>query len=294
MRNNPFTEDPDRAAIWEMLVARDFRAFCSADWSMVEDDFVAEGFMGLDGGKVPDPDVWTVSFPNLETYKEEWLRQAALFQESTWQGPDPVLQYHDLTDMSQIEIKGDAAIAHKKFDGTMTSIEGNTVDVNWQTLYQCRKVAGQWKIAGFIGYLPYPLGTQVKPNQAQAAKQVPAGAKQHSTAGPYSPVLEVDGSKLVVISGQAALDMEGRVVGDNIEEQTQVTLENCQKQLATAGCSFNDVFKVNVFLKDLADWPRFNEVYKSYFPDPKPVRTAVQTPLLMTFLVEIELWAVKS
>lgn len=293
MRNNPFSDDVDRAAIWEMLVARDFRAFCSADWSMVEDDFVEEGFMGLDGGKVPDPDAWTVSFPNLELYKEEWLRQAALFQESTWLGPDPVYQYHDLTDMTQIEIKGDAAVAHKKFDGKMTSVEGNTVDVNWQTLYQCRKVSGQWKIAGFIGYLPYPLGTQAKPNHAHTAKRIPAGAKQHSTAGPYSPVLEIDGSKLVVISGQAALDMEGQVVGDGIEEQTRVTLENCQKQLGTAGCTMKDVFKVNVFLKDLADWPRFNEVYMTYFPDPKPVRTAVQTPLLMTFLVEIELWAVK-
>ena len=88
--------------------------------------------------------------------------------------------------------------------------------------------------------------------------------------------------------------MDGNVIGTSIEEQTHATLQNCLRQLVTAGCTFKDVFKVNVFLKDLADWPKFNEVYKTYFPDPKPVRTAVQTPLLMTFLVEIELWATKA
>ena len=57
---------------------------------------------------------------------------------------------------------------------------------------------------------------------------------------------------------------------------------------------FGDVFKVNVYLKDLEDWPRFNEVYKQYFPQPLPVRTAVGSGLLLTLLVEIEMWATKS
>ncbi len=293
MRTNPFV-DPDRAQIWEMLVDRDIRAFCAADWSMVADDFIVDGFMGLDGSKVPDPDQWTVNFPDLATYKKEWMRQADLFQTATWIGGDPVDQYLDLTSMTQIDIKGNAAVAHKKFDGTMTRTNGTSETFKWQTLYQCRKVNGQWKIAGFIGYLPYPLGSQQGPSQQRARKRVPPGAVQHSTAGPYSPVLEIDGSKMVVISGQAALDLEGNVIGDTIEEQTKATLENCKNQLSVAGCTLADVFKVNVFLKDLADWPRFNAIYQVYFPDPKPVRTAVQTPLLMTFLVEIELWAVKE
>ena len=50
-------------------------------------------------------------------------------------------------------------------------------------------------------------------------KVVPEGAKQHMTAGPYSPVLEVSNfKKLVLISGQAAVDMDGKVIGDTIEE----------------------------------------------------------------------------
>ena len=124
-------------------------------------------------------------------------------------------------------------------------------------------------------------------------KDVPVDAAQHSNAGPYSPVLEVEFDKLVLISGQAPIDMDGTVIGRTIEEQTRFTMENCIKQLAFAQCSLDNVFKVNVYLTDLALWPRFNTVYRSYFEQPLPCRTAVQTGLLYTFLVEIEMWAAK-
>lgn len=124
---------------------------------------------------------------------------------------------------------------------------------------------------------------------------VPKGAKQHKTAGPYSPVLEISGiDKLVVISGQVAVDMEGDTVGLTIEEQTVKMLENAKNQLETAGCTFSDVFKVNVYMKDLADWPRFNAVYREIMSAPYPARTAVQVGLLDSFLVEIEMWAAKT
>ncbi len=124
-------------------------------------------------------------------------------------------------------------------------------------------------------------------------KKVPAGAVQDATAGPYSPVLEVRANTLVVISGQVAVDLEGNVVGETIEEQTRATLENCRLQLATAGCDFNDVFKVSVFLADMQDWSRFNDVYVALMPDPKPVRTTIGCVLYPGFLVEIEMWAAK-
>jgi 2-iminobutanoate/2-iminopropanoate deaminase len=124
-------------------------------------------------------------------------------------------------------------------------------------------------------------------------KSRPAKAKQHKTAGPYSPVLEIDARHLVVISGQVAIDMQGKIVGQTIEEQTEVTLLNCAQQLASADCTLLDVFKVNIYLKDLDHWTRFNSVYKSMFREPLPVRTAVQAVLLPGFLVEIEMWAVK-
>jgi 2-iminobutanoate/2-iminopropanoate deaminase len=124
-------------------------------------------------------------------------------------------------------------------------------------------------------------------------KSRPKNARQHVTAGPYSPVLEVDARHLVVISGQVAVDLEGHVVGESIEDQTLATLRNCAGHLATAGCSLSDVFKVNIYLTDLGHWARFNAVYEGLMPPPLPVRTAVQAVLLPGYLVEIEMWAVK-
>jgi 2-iminobutanoate/2-iminopropanoate deaminase len=126
-----------------------------------------------------------------------------------------------------------------------------------------------------------------------SAKQLPAGSKQHSTAGPYSPVLEVQADRLVVISGQVAIDPEGNVVGDTIEEQTRYTLDNCRRQLESAGCTFADVFKVNAFMSDLAEWERFNAVYAETMPAPWPVRTTIGCKLLPGFRIEIEMWAAK-
>ena len=125
-------------------------------------------------------------------------------------------------------------------------------------------------------------------------KSVPKGVRQHVTAGPYSPVLEVDARHLVVISGQVAVDLEGHVIGEAIEEQALATLRNCAGHLGSAGCSFADVFKVNIYLSNLADWARFNAIYEELMPPPLPVRTAVQAILLPGYLVEIEMWAVKA
>ena len=126
-----------------------------------------------------------------------------------------------------------------------------------------------------------------------AAKRVPAGAVQHSTAGPYSPALEIQADRLVVISGQVAIDLQGNILGNTIEEQTRATLANCRRQLETAGCTFDDVFKVNAYMADLDDWERFNVVYTESFSEPRPVRTTIGAKLLRTFLIELEMWAVK-
>lgn len=124
-------------------------------------------------------------------------------------------------------------------------------------------------------------------------KRVPTGAVQHTTAGPYSPVLEINAECLVVLSGQVAVDLNGNMIGATMEEQAEAALANCERQLASAGCNFADVFKVNVYLADLAEWSRFNAIYEAHMPPPRPVRTAVQAILLDGFRVEIEMWAVK-
>ncbi|MDH3648966.1 MAG: RidA family protein [Saprospiraceae bacterium] len=289
---NPFaTSDPDRKQIWEMLVERDIVAFCAADWAMVEHDFIKENFMGIDARGKHNPDSWALTFPDLQFYQAEWLKQARDFAATEW-SVDAEQAILDATTLRDIEIKGDSALAHKKFDGILRKKNGEQAVLNWQTLYRCRKIDDNWKIVGFTGYMPHPMGGIS--TSMVAGKSVPEGASQHKTAGPYSPVLTISPGQLVVISGQAALNKAGDVVGDTIEEQTQQTLANCQHQLLSAGVDLRDVFKVNVYLTDLDNWPRFNEVYKTYFTEPLPVRTAVQTPLLMTLLVEIEMWAVKK
>jgi 2-iminobutanoate/2-iminopropanoate deaminase len=128
---------------------------------------------------------------------------------------------------------------------------------------------------------------------AASAKRVPAGAVQHKTAGPYSPVLEIHADRLVVISGQVALDLDGNIVGDTIEEQTRQTMANCRRLLESAKCTFDDVFKVNAFMTNLDDWSRFNAVYMELMPEPRPVRTTVGVKLLGKCQIEIEMWAAK-
>jgi 2-iminobutanoate/2-iminopropanoate deaminase len=135
--------------------------------------------------------------------------------------------------------------------------------------------------------------SEQKPEQTNAApvKEVPTGSSQHVTAGPYSPVLRIKASELIVISGQVAVAPDGSLTSENFAQQSEDTLKNCLKQLASAGCSLADVFKVNVYLADLADWGAFNAVYTKLMPDPKPVRTAIGCGLLPGYLVEVEMWA---
>lgn len=288
---NPFNpKDPDRYQVWEMLVRRDIKAFIANDWEQVASDFVEEGFTGVDARFSSNPDSWKLVFSNLASYQKFWLEQAANFTGTDWED-DPLIKLNDATTLRDIDISGDNALVHKKFDGTIRKKNGQVEVLNWQTLYRCRKIDGQWKIAGFTGFLPNPMGNVTV---GMSPVELPEQAVQHVTAGPYSPVLKINPGQLLVISGQAAINKGGEIIGDTIEEQTALTLENCRTQLETGGASLDDAFKVNVYLKDLDHWPRFNEVYKKYFREPLPVRTAVQTGLLSTLLVEIEIWAIKK
>ena len=154
---NPFS-DPDRGAIWEMLVPRDIDAFVNADWTMVEGDFIPTGFTGISGNFQSDPQLYTLAFPSLEAYRSEWLRQAREFvaarEAGTFKG-DPRAGIFNATRLEEIEIDGDAALVRKKFDGRLAKADGSFDRMNWQTLYICRRDGGRWKIAGFVGYLPH-------------------------------------------------------------------------------------------------------------------------------------------
>jgi 2-iminobutanoate/2-iminopropanoate deaminase len=109
---------------------------------------------------------------------------------------------------------------------------------------------------------------------------------------PYSPV--VISGDFVYTAGQVAHDAEGSLVAGGIEEQTRRTLENVRTCLEAAGCTLDDVMKVNAFLADLSDFDGYNRVYGEFFAEPYPARTSVQVGLPAGMLVEIEAVARRS
>ena len=107
--------------------------------------------------------------------------------------------------------------------------------------------------------------------------------------GPYSQALKA--GDFVFVAGQGSIDPgTQKVIGETIEEQTTQTLLNIKAILEAAGAELSDVVKATVHLSDLALFSRFNAVYTSYFPDPKPVRTTVGSQL-PGILVEIDVIA---
>ena len=107
-----------------------------------------------------------------------------------------------------------------------------------------------------------------------------------SPIGAYSQGLRA--GDFLFVSGQGPLDpVTGQIVGDTVEEQTARVLENIKAILEAGGATMADVVKVTAHLSDLSLFERYNRVYATYFPDPKPTRTTVGSQLL-GILVEID------
>jgi 2-iminobutanoate/2-iminopropanoate deaminase len=106
--------------------------------------------------------------------------------------------------------------------------------------------------------------------------------------GPYSQAISVDG--LLYTSGQIPLDPKtGAVVPGGFEAQARQVLANLGAVLASAGCTFADIVKTTVFVIDMADFPRLNELYAEAMGSHCPARSTVQvTALPKGSLVEIE------
>ncbi|MBK1868783.1 hypothetical protein [Taklimakanibacter albus] len=155
---NPFApNDTDRHQIWAMLVERDIDAFIAADWSKHGPDFHAESFFGVNAHKSELPDSWRLDFPNLDAYRDEWLRQAAATAKVEYAEPLREALFR-ATNMRDIDIAGDRAVCHKKFDGVVARADGGQDVLSWQTLYFCGRFNGVWKMTGFVGYMPFPMG----------------------------------------------------------------------------------------------------------------------------------------
>ena len=109
--------------------------------------------------------------------------------------------------------------------------------------------------------------------------------------GPYSQATIAGG--FLFTAGQIPLDPATKeVVAGDIVPQTRRVLENLQHVLHAAGASWKDVVKTTVFLQDMTDFPRFNEVYEAALGTARPARSTVQVAALPRGVsVEVELVA---
>lgn len=112
--------------------------------------------------------------------------------------------------------------------------------------------------------------------------------------GPYSQAVKV--GNMTFCSGQIPLDPKsGQVVSQDVHDQTRQVMDNLSAVLEEAGSCINCVVKTTIFLKSMADFPKVNEVYGSYFKDVPPARSTVEVSRLpKDVLVEIEAVAFES
>ena len=111
----------------------------------------------------------------------------------------------------------------------------------------------------------------------------------------YTHVVEVTSGRPVYISGQVALDRDGKLAGGDIRSQTRQVLENIRVALAAVGGTLGDVVKLNTYLLDITEMPTVREVRNEYFdPGRPPAATAVEVSRLEPdgVLIEIETVAV--
>lgn len=124
-------------------------------------------------------------------------------------------------------------------------------------------------------------------------KTVPSTPSAPKAMGPYSFATEAGG--FVFLSGQVALDpASGERRPDDVEIQTRQVMDNIGAILGDLGLVYDDIVKTTIFLADMGDYPKVNEVYASYFGAEPPARSAIQAAALPgSFLVEIEVVAAR-
>jgi len=103
--------------------------------------------------------------------------------------------------------------------------------------------------------------------------------KAPAAVGPYNQAISFD--KLLFTSGQIPLDpASGEIIEGDIKQQTRQVLENLKAVLEASGSELSKVVKVTVYLDDINNFAKVNEVYQDYFPTEQPARSAVQVAAL--------------
>ncbi len=106
--------------------------------------------------------------------------------------------------------------------------------------------------------------------------------------GPYSILTEANG--FVFCSGMISIDpATGQPIDGDVSAQTHQVMKNIGAVLADIGLGYDDIVKTTIFLADIADFPKVNEVYGEYVGEAKPARSTIEAGALPGgFQVEIE------
>ena len=116
--------------------------------------------------------------------------------------------------------------------------------------------------------------------------------KAPAAIGPYSQAIEVNG--MVYAAGQIPVNPATGEITEGVEAQTKQALTNLTNLLAEAGSSIEKVVKTTVFIKNMEDFGKINEIYAEYFTGTYPARSCVEVARLpKDVLLEIEAIAIK-
>ena len=118
-------------------------------------------------------------------------------------------------------------------------------------------------------------------------KEVIATTNAPGAVGPYVQAIKANG--MVYCSGQLGIDPATGKMPETVEEQAHCSMKNMGAILKEAGSDYGQIVKTTIFLTDMNDFAKVNEVYKSYFGDGFPARSCVQVAKLpLGGLVEVE------
>ncbi len=125
----------------------------------------------------------------------------------------------------------------------------------------------------------------------------PSNKPANPPFGPYSPVCQA--GDLYFISGQVGVNSVNKQAPQGIEQQTELLLINLEQALLEAGLTKKNIVKTTVFLRDMADFAIVNQLYMTYFAEPRPARSCVAVAELprigdQPLLIELEAIAWKS
>jgi 2-iminobutanoate/2-iminopropanoate deaminase len=108
---------------------------------------------------------------------------------------------------------------------------------------------------------------------------------------PFTPAVEANG--FVFVSGQASVDATGAIISGTFDEEMRRSMANVESVLASADLTLRDVVRVTSYVRDFADGPRYNEIYRDYFTPPLPARTTISNCLSPALKFEIDVIAVR-